>query len=75
MKRLVPSMDTKFCGNSEERTDMGVLEEMRGIYQVTKVEEGIQVSGHAYTKAQRPQVTWRVVTTLVHVEWWTFIDT
>ena len=39
---------------------------------LSKVEEGIRVSGHTYTKAQRPQVTWRVVTTLVHTEWLTF---
>ena len=39
---------------------------------LSKVQEGIRVSGHTYTKAQRPQVTWRVVISLVHMEWLTF---
>lgn len=58
---LVLRMDTKFYGSSEERrTDMGVLEKMRGVYQVTKVEEGIRVSEHSSAKAQRLQVSWGV---------------
>lgn len=55
---LVLRKETKFCGSPEEkRIDMGVLEKTRGVYQMTKVDEGIKDSKYTSAKAQRPSVT------------------
>lgn len=59
MVRLGPSMNKKFCGSSEKRIDMGLLGRMR-VFRRQKWERA---------KAQRPQVSRGVVTTLGHLEW------